>query len=175
MKGMPTSADGSAATPASAPTSTKIWLRIGVLVGAVVIGLLLNQLLQLHLAGLQALAHADPIAARARLASEIRLGGLALFATTGALGVAVMATSRCAARELRFPPVGAWGWGATRTVVSGQPARRLAYVGMILGLLLMVCSLAGGMLSWEMGTRLLACRAGVPPVGTAMLPRNSAP
>ena len=30
---------------------------------------------------------------------------------------------------------------------------------------LIACALAGAWLSWEIGTRLLVCRAGVPPVG----------
>ncbi len=136
------------------------WVRLGVLAAAVVVGLVLNYVLRIHLEGLQMLAQTDPIAARARLAMEIRGGGLIVFAITGALGASVMATSRRAARDQQFPPPGIWGWGATRTL-SGPPARLAAGVGLVLGMLLIACSLAGAALSWEMGTRLLQCRAGV--------------
>ena len=158
---MSTSTGGSTVTPASPATARRTAAaRIAVLVGAVAIGLGLNALLQVHLASLQTLANTDPLQARARLATEIQIGGVALFALTCALGASVIAASRRAARDLRFPPAGLWGWGATRTV-TGPLARRAAYVGMILGALLMLCSLAGGALSWQIGMRLLTCRAGI--------------
>jgi hypothetical protein len=143
-----------------------VWVRIGVLVGAMVLGLVLNHFVQRHLAALQVLAATDAIAARAQLATEIRIGGLGLFTLTALLGASLIATSRRSARELRFPPTGLWGWGATR-IVTGPRARRLAFVGMILGALLIACSLTGAAVSWRMGTVLLTCRAGLPaqPVG----------
>jgi hypothetical protein len=157
---MPASADG--ASPEPQAIDRAVWVRVGVIVAAMVLGLVLNHFVQRHLAALQVLAETDAIAARARLATEIRIGGLGLFALTGLLGVSLIATARRGARELRFPPTGLWGWGATR-IVTGPAARRLAVVGVILGTLLIACSLAGAAVSWRMGTVLLACRAGLPP------------
>ncbi len=136
-------------------------MRVGVLLGAGLIGLLLNHLVQVHLATLADLARTDPIAARARLALEIRSGGLALFAVVGALGASLVSASLRAVRAERFPPPGMWSVGTTRTL-TGRAARRSAYVGLVLASVLVLAALAGGWLSWEMGTRLLACRAGVP-------------
>lgn len=151
---------------ASAPTATVparwLWIRVGVIVGAVLVGLCLNYALQGHLATLAMLARTDPIAARAELAREVRSGGLAIFATVGALGLALVAASRRAIRDEIFPPPGAWSWGAIRTV-TGASARRIARVTLVLAIVLVLAALAGGWVSWEMGTRLLACRAGVPP------------
>jgi len=136
------------------------------LAGAVIAGLLLNHLLQDHLASLQDLAATDPIAARRQLASEFRIGGIGLFLLTGALGASLIAASRRARRDERFPPEGLWSWGARRTL-TGAAARRAAVAGFVLGAMLLVCSLAGAALSWEIGTRLLACRAGaLPPEAT---------
>lgn len=132
------------------------------LAGAVVVGLLLNHFFRDHLAAYRALAAADPIAARHQLASEIRIGGLGLFLLTGALGASLIAAARRAHRDERFPPEGMWGWGAQR-ILTGAPARRAAGAGLVLGATLLACSLAGAALSWELGTSLLACRAGMPP------------
>lgn len=143
-----------------------ILLRLGVLAVAVVVGLVLNHFVRRHMLALQELAASDPIAARTTLASEFRIGGLALFGVVCALGMSLVAASLRAARAERFPPAGVWGCGATR-VVTGPAARRAAYAGVVLGSLLVLCALAGGWLSWEMSVRLLACRAGVPPSGHA--------
>ena len=137
---------------------------IVILVSAAAIGLALSSALQSHLATLEARAVTDPIAARAQLAVEFRVGGLALFATIFALGVSLVVASLRAQRDERFPPAGAWGLGATRAI-TGPAARRAAQVGMVLAVALIACALAGAWLSWEIGTRLLVCRAGVPPVG----------
>jgi hypothetical protein len=153
-----TAADG-----LSLPSGSRraIWARVALLAGACVFGLLLNQLVQDHLAALQELARTDPIAARARLATEFRIGGIGLFVLTGLLGASLIAAARHARRDERFPPAGIWSWGATR-ILTGTAARHAAVVGFVLGVGLIVCSLAGAALSWEIGTRLLACRAGVP-------------
>jgi hypothetical protein len=146
---------------ASSPRhGSSVWARLGIMLAAIAIGLGLNVLLQRHLATLQMLAATDPIAARARLAHEVRIGGVALFALTAALGLSLMHASRIALRVLQFPPPGPWGFGAARTI-SGPAARPLAFAGIVLGSMLLLCSLAGGALSWEMATRLLTCRAGV--------------
>ncbi len=148
--------------------------RVGIVVAAVAIGLVLNHVLQRHLATLQTLAQTDPIAARAQLALEMRIGGLALFAVTAALGLSIVLASRRTLQILEFPPPGIWSWGAARRV-SGPAARPLGWVGIALGAALVVCSVAGGALSWEMGTRLLACRAGLSSADTPSAGRPDAP
>jgi hypothetical protein len=156
-------ADGStSALPLPTGPRRATWQLVLVLAGAVVAGLLLNHLLQDHLASLQDLAATDPITARRQLATEFRIGGIGLFLLTGALGASLIAASRRARRDERFPPQGMWSWGARRTL-TGAPARHAAVVGVVLGAALLVCSLAGAALSWEIGTRLRACRAGVLP------------
>ena len=136
--------------------------RLLIMLGAAALGLVLNRFVQQHLATLETMARSDPLTARAQLAGEVRAGGVALFVVTAALGVAVTAASTRSRRLLRFPPPGMWSWGVARTV-SGPAARRYAGLGIALGIALIACSLVGGALAWETGTRLLACRAGVPP------------
>lgn len=131
-----------------------------VLVGAAAIGLVLNRLLMEHLTTLQTLAQTDPLGARAHLATEVRAGGIALFGLTAVLGVSVIARSLRGVRLAQFPPPGIWAWGGARRPARGETARRLACVGVALGALLVVCSLAGGAVSWLMAERLLTCRAG---------------
>lgn len=141
-----------------------LWLRIGLFTAAILLGLLLNHLVQGHLAALERLAVADPIRARAALAREIRVGGLVVFGSVLALGLSLVPAALHAARTERFPPPGMWSWGATR-VLTGPEARRAAHAGLVLGVLLAACAVAGGWLSWEMGARLLACHAGVAAAG----------
>jgi hypothetical protein len=136
-------------------------MRISVVLAAGAVGVVLNHFVQLHLAGLEELAATDPLAARARLASEFRLGGSGLFGLTAALGASIIAAARRARRDERFPPTGVWSWGAMH-VLTGAPARRAAIVGAVLGGVLIVCSAAGAALTWQIATRLLTCRAGVP-------------
>jgi hypothetical protein len=83
---------------------------------------------------------------------------LGLFGLTAALGVSVITTSLRGLRLAHFPPPGVWAWGGARTV-TGSAARRFAYVGVLLGSVLVACSLAGGAVTWQMAERLLACRA----------------
>jgi hypothetical protein len=158
--------DGGVSSTSAAPPSP--WRLVGLVTAAGLTGLLANHAVQLHLAALQELARTDPIAARTQLAMEVRLGGLALFVLTGAFGAALVPASVRAARDERFPPPGVWSTGATR-LLTGTPARRAAWVGAALGVLLVACSLAGGWLAWEIGSRLLACRAGVPAVAPSTL------
>lgn len=153
------SASVSAVTPPSSRRA--VWLRIGLFAGAALFGLVLNHFVQQHLATLQTFAASDPIAARSQLAWEIRVGGLVVFGVVLALGVAIVPMALQAARDQRFPPPGLWSIGATR-VVTGPAARTAARILLALGVLLVVCAAGGGFLSWEMGTKLLACRAGVP-------------
>lgn len=153
----------SASVSATTPPSLRraVWLRIALFGGAALFGLVLNHFVQQHLATLQAFAASDPIAARRQLAWEIRIGGLGVFGVVLALGVAIVPMALRAARDERFPPPGMWSVGAAR-VVTGPTARMASRFVAVLGVLLVVCAAAGGWLSWEMGTKLLACRAGVP-------------
>ena len=163
-------ADGSTSSlPLPTGPRRATWQLVVIMAGAVIAGLLLNHLVQDHLAALQELAASDPIAARRQLATELRIGGIGLFVLTGALGGSLMAAGRRARRDERFPPAGIWSWGARR-ILTGAPARHAAVVGYVLGAALLACSLAGAALSWEIGTRLLACRAGVPPPEEAVVP-----
>ena len=157
---MATSADGSTTLPAPPAARRVSWVHLVALLGAIVVGLALNHAVPVHMVTLETLAATDPIAARSQLAGEIRVGGLGLFALTGLLGVSIVLAARRSLTELRFPPPGMWSWGGARTV-TGPGVRPVAFVVAFLGVLLVLCSLAGGALSWEMGARLLACRAGV--------------
>jgi len=142
----------------AAPVPRDLKRRTGVVVGAIAIGLVLQLLLRRHLADLQLQAASDPIAARAQLAGELRIGGLALFGLTALLGGAWTVTAIQGWRLGRFPPRSSWLWSRTR-VFTGPAARWVAIVGAVLGVTLIGCSLAGMALTLEMATRLLACRA----------------
>jgi len=159
---MPSSASGSAASAVARPRP-RAWSLIAMLAAAVAIGLAANHAMRVHLGTLEKLAATDQIAARAALAAELRFGGLAIFASVCALGASLVVASLRSMRDERFPPAGVWGFSATR-IITGPAARRAAQVGLLLAGALIACSLAGAWLSWEMGTRLLACRAGVPRV-----------
>lgn len=165
-------ANGSTLPSLPAASRSVLWRAVALLAGALILGLLANRLVQDHLAALEALAVTDPITARRQLATEFRIGGIGLFLLTGSLGGSLIAAARRAHRDERFPPAGMWSWGARR-ILTGAAARQAAVAGVILGGALLVTSLAGAALSWEIGTRLLACRAGVPaPDGIA--PRHTA-
>jgi hypothetical protein len=132
--------------------------RIAVLALAVAAGLFLQRALARELDAIRLLAETDVLAARAQLAAWLQLGGAALFALTGAVGVAVVLSSRRAIAAGRFPPPGLWSWGAAR-VVTGDAARRMGRIGIALGAALVLCSAAAAALTWTMGAVLLACRA----------------
>jgi hypothetical protein len=145
-----------AATP---PRSLRPLLaRIAVLVLAIGVGLVLQRALARELETIRVLAETDVLAARAQLAAWLRIGGAALFGLTGAVGVAVIASSRRAIAEGRFPPPGLWSWGAAR-IVTGKAALRMGWIGIGLGAALLLCSAIAAVLTWEMGAMLLACRA----------------
>jgi hypothetical protein len=132
--------------------------RIGVLAVAVALGLVLQRLLGRQLAGIDALSQRDVLAARAELAHLFEIVSLLVFGLTGATGVlTVIACRRCLATG-EWPPPGMWSWGSRR-VLTGRSALVLARVGVVLGALLVLASLAGGGLMWYMAARLLACRA----------------
>jgi hypothetical protein len=145
-----------AATP---PRSLRPLLaRVVVLALAVAAGLFLQRALARELEAIRVLAETDVLAARAQLAAWLRIGGGALFGLTGAIGVAVIASSRRAIAEGRFPPPGVWSWGAAR-VVTGNAALRMGWIGIGLGAALVLCSALAAALTWTMGAMLLACRA----------------
>jgi hypothetical protein len=135
-------------------------IRVLVVAGALAVGLALQHVVSGRLAEIQALAEHDVIRARAELAHVLRIVAVAVFGMTGAVGVAMLVAGRRALREDRFPPAGAFSWGAQR-VLTGDPARRMARFSMALSVLLVVCSVAGAALTWHMASVLLACRAGV--------------
>ncbi len=149
------------APTADAGTSTfrAIRARLLVVAAAVLSGLLLPGVLTRHLAAVEGAAKLDPVGARRQLANELRVGGLALFATTGALGVWLMALSARARRVGSFPPPGTSLWLAARRRVTGFGARRMATAGLALGALLVGAAIAGGAVAWRMAAALLACRA----------------
>jgi hypothetical protein len=137
----------------------RFWLsRAAVLAGALALGLLLQRVVAARLAEIDALAAQDVIRARAEFASLLRIGGALLFGFTSATGLAIAASSRRALATGRFPPPGIWSWGAVR-VVSGPRVALLAKGSLVLGVLLIACSLAGGGLVWHMAAVLEACQA----------------
>jgi len=125
---------------------------------AVLLGLALQHVLRTRLDEIQALAGHDVIRARAELAGILRVVAVAVFGSTGALGIAMFASGRRALQEGRFPPSGVWSWGAVR-IVTGPRARTMARVAMGLALALVLLSSAGAALTWYVASVLLACRA----------------
>jgi hypothetical protein len=141
------------------PARPRSWMAVcATLALAVLLGLALQHVLRARLDEIQALANHDVIRARAELAGILRGVAVAVFGSTGALGVAIFAAGRRAFREERFPPPGPWSWGARR-VVAGPRARAMARAAMGLALALVLLSAAGGALVWFIASVLLACRA----------------
>jgi hypothetical protein len=137
----------------------RFWLaRVLVLAAALGLGLLLQRVVAERLAAIQTLAERDVVQARAELAALLRIGGTLLFGLTGVTGLSIVASSRRAIAAMRFPPPGIWSWDATR-IVSGPRTTMLGRVGVVLGAVLLACSLAGGGLTWYMAAVLLACKA----------------
>jgi hypothetical protein len=132
--------------------------RVLLLGGALGLGLVLQQLLSDRLAAIQALSRHDVVQARRELAFVLRAAAIGVFGWTGLVGVMMIACCRRAVAAGRFPPPGPWSWGAMR-VVTGARALTLARLGRALGYALVLCSLAGGSLTWYMAAQLLACRA----------------
>jgi hypothetical protein len=135
--------------------------RIGLVVLAICIGLVLQQVLGAYLAHIQDEARTDLLAARAELARVFQVIGIAIFGTTGFVGGSILFACRRAARDEAFPPPGLSTWGGT-TRVTGPRARLLARIGMGLGATVVVASAAGAGLAWYIAAVLRACRAGVP-------------
>jgi hypothetical protein len=131
-----------------------------VVLGAVAVGLALQHVLAARLEAIQALSRDDLLAARAELATLFRVVGTLVFGATGAVGISMILACRKALEVGRFPPPGAWSWGAAR-IETGPRAQTLARVGMVLGAALAVLSAAAGGFTWMLSATLLACRAGV--------------
>jgi hypothetical protein len=133
--------------------------RVLVLTASVVVGLCVQRWLVARVGTIQDLAATDVGAARRELASLMQVAAISLFGSVGGLGVAVVAASRRARADERFPPSGWLSWGSAREIATGPRARRLAGVAMALGVLLVATSAAGAGLLWWMARALLLCRA----------------
>lgn len=132
--------------------------RLLVMLAAVALGLALQAVLGRHLESLQALAQEDVVAARAKLAGVLQIVAIALFGPIAALGAFLAAACVRSLGEQRFPPAGSWGFATTRTW-TGPSARRVALVMLALAVALALAAVAGGLVTWTMALRLLACRA----------------
>jgi hypothetical protein len=137
----------------------RYWLtRLLVIAGALACGIALQAPVTRYLESLQALAATDPAQARAELAAIFRFPMLGLFAATGALGVHLFAASRRARQLGIFPPPGRLFAGSTRRF-EGDAARRVARFLIAISAVLVVASLAGAFVSWQIAEQLIACRA----------------
>ena len=139
-------------------------VRVGLVLVAVAIGLVLQEVVASHLAAIEERSHTDLLAARAQLAQLLEIGSFAVFGPTAGLGIAVIAMCRRSLQIGEFPPPGRWMFGGASRVVAGERARGLALAGIALGVLLIVASAAGGSLMWYIASVLRACRAGVGPI-----------
>ncbi len=111
-----------------------------------------------YLESLQTLALHDKLAARAKLATLVRAMALTIFPLTGGIGLAIANTCRRSFAIDRFPPPGSRVFQTSRSF-TGIAARRVAFAMLVLGIALVLCSVAAAALSWVMADRLLACRA----------------
>ena len=128
--------------------------RLLLIAGAVALGLGLQHLLGVRLDAIVERSKVDMLAARAELAWLIRGVGAGVFGLTGALGAVMAHSCRSPRLAERFPPPGLMSFGA-RHVVTGPTARTLTSVGLGLGVVLLLASIAGAALVWYMGAVLL--------------------
>jgi len=135
-------------------------LRLGVLCGAVALGLVGQQMLGAHLVQIETLSRTDLLGARAELARVLEVSSVVVFGLTGGVGVALLASLRRGLALGQFPPPGLLSWGA-RQRLTGSHAALFTRVGMALALTLVLASCAGGALVWHMAAVLRACRSGV--------------
>ena len=133
-------------------------VRLGVVAGAVALGLALQGVLTARLEAIATLADRDVVAARRDLAFLMRVIALPVLALTAGLGAAIAFSCRRALAEGRFPPAGGRAWGRTAQAMTGLRAQRVARLGIGLGTALFVCSVAAGGLLWWMTYVLLLCR-----------------
>lgn len=139
------------------PRSSFVVQRLLLIAGAVVIGLLLQQVLSARMEAILAHAEHDKVAARAELAALIRGTITGACGLTAALGVWIAGACRAPSAATVFPPPGLLSIAARP--VTGPRARSLTRVGFWLGCTLIVASLAAIALAWYAGAVLLACRA----------------
>jgi hypothetical protein len=146
--------------PSAQPSSSRrFWLRrVLVIAGAIALGLALQLALGAHLASIEDLSRRDVVAARAKLAIVLEVVSIGVFGPVAGLGVLLALASRRALAQGRFPPPGRWGFGSAR-VFEGERARRVARLLLATAVVLVVCSLAAGALTFSMAAALLACRA----------------
>jgi hypothetical protein len=149
--------DSTARPPAA--RSKALAVRLGIVAAAVALGLLLQEALSERLARIVREADQDVVAARRDLAFLMRAVFVPVLALTTATGLAISRSARRSLRESCFPPAGSRLWSHGSRVVTGEPARRLARIGIGLGLALALCSLAAGGLLWWITRVLLLCRA----------------
>jgi len=124
------------ATPEIASVGKRALLarRLFVLSGAIALGLVLQHVLRARLDGIALLAERDMLAARAELALVFRVVGTLVFGLTGAVGVAIAASSRHA-RDAR------------------------GRVGVGVGFAVFALSVGALALVWYMAAVVAACRA----------------
>jgi len=148
--------------PVVAPKAS-VRARLAVLAGAVALGLALQQLVGGRLAEIAALSERDLLAARAELATLMRVVGGGALLLTAATGAVIVAAGRRSLALGVFPPPGLLAWGARAGPVPlrGDAARRGARVGIALGAAVLLLSLVALGLLWHLTSVLLACRAGV--------------
>jgi hypothetical protein len=144
------------------PFRSGVRMRLLVLAGAVAVGLVAQQLVVAHLVRIEELSRIDMLQARADLALVLEIASVAVFGMTGSVGVSLLITLRRSLALEQFPPPGMWSWGTARRTVTGRAARVYARFGMVLAIVLILASCAGGALTWYMASVLRACRAGVP-------------
>jgi len=154
----PVSSERTHVTPTS-PTARALCSRVLAVIAAVVLGLVLHRVLRGHLAALEHVAAVDPFGARRQLAGEVRIGGLALFGLTAALGSWFVVLSLRARHAGQFPPPNASLWTAARRTFTGAASRRMAAVGIALGAVLVGASVVGAAIVWKMAQALVACQA----------------
>ena len=135
-------------------------LRIAVVIGAIGLGLVAQQLLLTYLWQIEELSETDLLGARAALARVLEVGSVLLFGLTGSLGVTLLVTLRRGLLLDRFPVSDLWSFGSRRSP-SGPGSRTRMRVGIALAIALILASCAGGALTWYIAAVLRACRAGV--------------
>lgn len=135
--------------------------RVAVVLGAIALGLVAQQLLSEYLWKIHELSRTDLLQARAALARVLEIASVVVFGLTGSVGVAMLRSARRSLALERFPVSDLWSWGSRRAPVTGPRALALARVGLALAIALILASCAGGALTWYMAAVLRACRAGV--------------
>ncbi len=93
---------------------------------------------------MRALAVTDPGAALDQTLSVLRLATLILCVLLAAFGIYFFRYCQLGYRQGRLPPSGWWSYGALRAIV-GDRARRMARLGQILAVVLLLASIGFGL------------------------------